>query len=69
MWKAGKIGSESFWYQSSEDREASQKAERQEDPEEKDFFYFNFSSKQKEVLGLDAEVMDYESFKDGHFIK
>ena len=52
--------------------------ERQENPEflglcrlaeEKDLFYFNFSSKQKEVLGLDAEVMDYESFKDGHFIK
>ena len=37
--------------------------------EEKDFFYFNFSSRQKEVLGLDAEVMDYESFKDGYFIK
>ena len=66
--KTGLIG-KIFNKKSSEDREASQKAERQEDPEWKDFFYFNFSSKQKEVLGLDAEVMDYESFKDGHFIK
>lgn len=62
----------SFWYE----RVRKRGKPTMEDPigqmkkEEKDFFYFfNFSSKQKEVLGLDAEVLDYESFRDGHFIK